>query len=233
MQQTSGELSYDEWVAYCFDRDPTTSWWHEIKVDEDGEWFEADWYEPEPRLVVGYLRRLFMESAQLPSAYSPEQLGKGLWFLCCQEAGCHLRAAFSPVAPQDDRIACVMALKHLYTDLFAKLCTQHFSYIDRGPEASGPLNGACYMLWEMSGLTWMPKQPGFDFLADPVLEVLAFVLRSPNEACVESALHGLGHLQHHFPDRVPALIDSFLKDRPNLSPELYAYAGHASRGQVL
>ena len=59
------------------------------------------------------------------------------------------------------------------------------------------------------------------------------ILQLGQDACMESALHGLGHWQHFRPDEVAAIIDSFLTDYTSLRPELHAYALKARAGRVL
>ena len=54
-----------------------------------------------------------------------------------------------------------------------------------------------------------------------------------HDACRESALHGLGHWQPHYPARVAHIIADFLARTPALRPELQAYARRAQRGAVL
>ncbi len=72
--------------------------------------------------------------------------------------------------------------------------------------------------------------PGHEHLIDPIFEVLEYALTSSHPACIESALHGLGHLHNHHPSRVEALIDGFLARAA--SSELISYAQEARKGRV-
>jgi hypothetical protein len=54
-----------------------------------------------------------------------------------------------------------------------------------------------------------------------------------NIACHESALHGLGHWQHYYPQRVGEIIDAFLMKHKVLRKELETYAVNAYTGYVL
>jgi len=51
-------------------------------------------------------------------------------------------------------------------------------------------------------------------------------------ACQESALHGLGHWAHSYPERVEKIVDEFLTHNENLRPELKQYALQARSGKV-
>jgi hypothetical protein len=69
-----------------------------------------------------------------------------------------------------------------------------------------------------------------DALEDACLSVMERTLYLPHPACQESALHGLGHWQDDYPDRVEATIESYLESEP--APELREYAALAREGRV-
>jgi len=54
----------------------------------------------------------------------------------------------------------------------------------------------------------------------------------PNDACVESGLHGLGHRFHQDKARAPEIIDKFLSKTKSLRPELRQYALNAKTGRI-
>ena len=52
---------------------------------------------------------------------------------------------------------------------------------------------------------------------DPdILQVMESTLQLDSIACRESALHGLGHWQHQYPQRVGEIIDKFSMSQPDL-----------------
>jgi hypothetical protein len=69
-------------------------------------------------------------------------------------------------------------------------------------------------------------------LGPAVLEVLGYALTLRNAACVESALHGLGHLQGYRRGDVTPMIEDFIRRNPDLRPELLKYAEHAAAGCI-
>jgi hypothetical protein len=58
------------------------------------------------------------------------------------------------------------------------------------------------------------------------------ILAVDSVACQESALHGLGHWQRHYPTFVREAIDEFLTTRKNMRRELREYAQCARHGCV-
>lgn len=59
---------------------------------------------------------------------------------------------------------------------------------------------------------------------DVMLYLMERTLRLESEPCREGALHGLGHWRLSYPDRIKAIIDRWLAERPAMSSELYTYA---------
>src|SRR5262249_31399709 len=124
------------------------------------------------------------------------------------------------MVPEEVRLDAVRQMKHLYRDCFARRCSPSLAHLS---EPGGPLNGFCYMLWDVSPLTsWNAV----------VLEVMEDALDVPHDACIESALHGLGHRYFGDKERVPAIIDRFLGRATGLRPELRAYAQAARQGEI-
>jgi hypothetical protein len=73
------------------------------------------------------------------------------------------------------------------------------------------------------------------WLYNEVLKVLEYALRLNNPACLESALHGLGHLQVYAPDRVQSIIQNLIvryATQAKHLPELLLYVDNASSGCV-
>jgi hypothetical protein len=69
-------------------------------------------------------------------------------------------------------------------------------------------------------------------VADAVFSALEAALYSENIACVESGLHGLAHMASDWPEEVNAIIEFYLRRRPNHDPRLLHYADMARLGLV-
>ena len=57
-------------------------------------------------------------------------------------------------------------------------------------------------------------------------------LNLSNPACVESGLHGLGHLVFDLPDLTIPIIDKYLEDHQGLNNALVNYAKAARTGMI-
>ncbi len=222
------DLSYDDWVRYCFDREVKKPEWY-WQYDENGD---ADWYCPTPSLLASYLCRLFKRSGDLLDQYSQEQVAQGLYFICSSGSG-YLQTAREGSVSKEDQINWIKSVSHLYTDLFSKACSHYYGHLDQGPEKPKPLNSLCYMFWDLDCLEGAAMFPGEEYLVEPIFEVLCCALKQPSPACIESALHGLGHLEIYHPDRVHKLIGDFLGSHADATAELTAYAERALKGCVL
>ncbi len=221
------QLTYEEWIQYCFDREVSDPEWY-WNYDDNGE---ADWYQPEPSVLASYLCQLFENSRKLIEKYTPEQVAQGLYFICSNGSS-YFQTAREPSVTKEAQIAWVKSICSLYTDLFARECSRFYSHLDRGPEAPKPLNGLCYMFWDLDCLEGAAMFPGAEHLVEPIFEVLFCALKQANLACVESALHGLGHLEMYHPERTHRLIEGALKSRTDFPVELETYAKNALEGYV-
>ena len=66
-----------------------------------------------------------------------------------------------------------------------------------------------------------------------IADVMQSCLTLSNPACVESGLHGLGHLATFLPDIAVPIIDDYLKNGKNRSETLENYAQTARTGMIL
>jgi vesicle coat complex subunit len=89
------------------------------------------------------------------------------------------------------------------------------------------------MLWDVSPLSWWEEKrsPEREIFYNAVIDVLEEALSSNNPACVESALHGLGHIQSSCIERVTEVITNYLK-KVSVSTQLTTYAKQAILGNV-
>ena len=221
----TAQPGYDDWLRFCFD--------HEVS---DPQWYwecdDYDWREPEPDTLAEYLTRLFSNSRDLLDEYSPEQVEQGLRFICGIGSEYFHRLRGSNLA-HETQAACVRSIGKLYTDLFARECSHFYGHLDDGPETPHPLNGLCYMFWDMDCLEGAARRPGEEPLVEPIFEVLECAIGQPSPACVESALHGLGHLCQYHPERVQRIIEDYLQSQTDAGSELKTYAQRALTGCVL
>ena len=218
------ELAYPDWLNYVFDR--------AMPFDEEAWYFEseADWWRPEPEQAVAHLARLFETPEPLADTFSDSQIAQGLKYLIDNGAGAYCRFLIDGSVPIEARTDCIEAFSTLFARLFQPRCEPVLSHLDE-PGANA-LNGICYMWWDIIPLAAgsKPRQP--DPIHEACLAEMREILRLPNPACQESALHGLGHWAHVYPEFTAATINAYLAANPRLRPELVHYAEAARSGCV-
>lgn len=246
------DLSFEEWLIWVFAHPATGPEWH---FDVMADWWNED---RDPSLTAGYLTRLFEDPGVLLPAYSDAQIDRGLNFLISSACSNHFFALFDEAVPWPKRERGLRAIAILFRELYAVRCTVHFGHLesvlpgkaalnralagqwphlfgrlDIGPEPPNPLNGTCYMWWDICPLPYPFRTPQARATLSVVLDVLQETLRLPSPACQEGALHGLGHLQSDAPVEVQRIIDDYLRQKAGVHPALRDYARRAQSGSVL
>ncbi len=217
-------VRYSEWLEHVFDRPVTPGGWY---FDEENTSFDASEIE-----IVALVARTLENCGADLARYSDEQVNHGLKYIF--EAGCSdtVHALMSDDVPAGLRLQALSAIKTLYRDCFGPRCAPVLGHVN-APGAN-PLNFICYMLWDVSPLSYWERKasPERTRFYDAVVDVLEDALTSTNPACVESALHGLGHLLSSHVERVTRVIAAYLGENVFVSPELKKYAQQASVGNI-
>ena len=181
--------------------------------------------------MLQFLTQAFEGSPQVFQPYTDAQLNQGLWFLASNACSNHMFALLDESLPWSARERCVDSIERLYEQCFAKRCSPHLSHLDE--PGANPLNAVCYMWWDIIPIAGKPDDPARRQLDQAILKVMESTLQLDSIACHESALHGLGHWQMYYPDRVRKIIDSFSLSHPQLLEKLQAYMKVAYVGCVL
>lgn len=214
---------YEEWLAFVFDRPETEREWF-FEVDD------IDFKATDAELVALAAVTAVRCGSDL-ARYSNRQVNDGLCYIfnasCLGVAAC----LSSPAVPRDARLSLIRSVRHLYTDCFDHRCAAVLDHI--GETSGNPLNFICYMFWDVTPIAWWEDDPDRTMFYDAIFEVLEPTLYSSNDACVEGALHGLGHIKLYTEERVPAVIVRFLERRRDLRKELIEYAQACATGHVL
>ncbi|AKG24864.1 hypothetical protein [Calothrix sp. 336/3] len=213
---------YQEWINHVFNHPVHDPQWY---FDVDAPKFEVSDIEF-TSLFIKTMDRCGIDLLQFDDA----QVNQGLWYIFLNACSDYMFQLKSVSVPREDKARAIVAIKHLYSDCFEKRCTPTLSHLD---EPSSPLNDICYMLWDITPLNYWEGSDDKEFLYEQVVEVLAFALKSPNIACVESALHGLGHTQMEAPKLVEQVLDEFLGENKLLSEDLVSYAEIAKTGYIM
>lgn len=215
--------TFEAWLAHCFNHPVSDPAWH---CDID-----APMCEPSPANAVEYLTRLFTKPLTFVGHFSDEQLNQGLWYLVSPSSSDTMFCLVDASVPEASRIACVKAMKRLYTELFASRCSDITSNGITHTGSVSALNSVCYMWWDILPIHGRPEQPDRAQFDEAILIVLEDTLSISSQACQESALHGLGHWALYYPTRVQAVIRKYLATS-YVSPLLRNYAIAAEAGNV-
>ena len=190
--QQSGPNAFDDWLRQTFDHPVTNPAWY----------WDCDAEISDPAVIdcVAYLTRLFEEADVLLAPYADDQVNQGLWYLvdnCCSN---HIYSLIEPDVAWPARRRGLGAIATLFERLFARRCSNHLSHLDE--KGASPLNGVCYMWWDVFPTYGRPLSPVYPDVDAALLAVMKQVLALDSLPCQESALHGLGHWQHSYPEFV-------------------------------
>jgi hypothetical protein len=212
---------------------------HVFERPEQGEDGQDEGFPSFPGEVVALYLHLLRHLKTGLAPYSVEQVARGLDRLFHpghSDLACVLSSDAIAAA---ERCAVIRAMAHLYEDLFADRCAPVMSHLEQ--PGGNALNAVCYMLWDVTPLNYFgpairrrdsPERAVARPEADAVFSVLEAALCSENIACVESGLHGLGHMACDWPEEVNAIIGLYLRRWPNHDPRLLRYADLARAGHV-
>jgi hypothetical protein len=218
-------LTFEEWLIAVFD--------HPVEENKR-EWywdFDRDEWEEDSAGTLQFMTQAFENAAEVLGSYSDAQLNQGLWFLVDNSCSNHMFALMNESIPWQARKRCIYSIHHLYEQCFAPRCSPHLSHIDE-PVAS-PLNLVCYMWWDIAPISGHPEEPARREFDRAILDVMESTLQLDSIACRESALHGLGHWQSQYPDRVGEIINKFSMEHRDLPKNLETYMMNAFTGYVL
>lgn len=213
---------YQEWLRYLFDRPVTPNGWF---FDTEFSEFEAQ----ESEIVSLFTFTMHHCGSDL-LIYSDAQVRYGLDYIFSNSCSNTVFALMSEAVPSAQKLQALASISTLYNDCFAPRCAPVLGHTSSS--GANPLNYICYMLWDTSPLSYwerfQDRQPYYEAIATIMETALALT----NPACVESALHGLGHLRAYFPERVSQIIGAYLRHETFVAPALRNYAQMAALGHV-
>jgi hypothetical protein len=212
--------SLPHWIAHVFDHpvtDPALHWS-----------LDAPEWEDTPEHVASLIADTFEQSGTLLTPFSDAQLEQAFWFLVSGTSD-FMFALVDESVPLATRLRALHSFIPLFQQVMAVRCSPHLSHLDE--PGANPLNGSCYMWWDILPIHGKPEEPQRAEFDAEVLRVLPQILSIEHDACRESALHGISEWQLYYPS-VADIVDDFLSRTPNLRPELISYARRAKIGMV-
>jgi hypothetical protein len=233
--------TFEEWIPLVFEHPARQQVWYWI--DDADQWDLSEC----AATTVKHLHRLFSDPEALVSRYNRDDIGRGLWDLA-SSSGTNLPVVLLDSAvPIVQRVACIHCIADLYSKLFASICDPYLSHL-RLPgyhPASNEANGICYMWWDVITLFGRTRHPDVSKEDDvqahwednvaierACLVAMERTLEVEHTACIEGALHGLGHWAHGYPEVVVPTINGFIASNRDLDDDLRTYALAARDGCV-
>ncbi len=213
------EKLYPSWLEFIFNNDTADAPLHSENFDATSE------------EIIELIRLTCAYSGKDLEGYSNQQIDTGLYHLFSSTDD-YVFSFKESELHYTDIVLALQSIRHLYLDLFNDRCAPVLSYLDE--QTDNPLNQICYMLWDITPLAYWPDDPNQKHYYAAIATVMEKALYLSNPACIESALHGLGHIQDAAQERVIQIIDTFLKKTGNkIRPELVTYAERARTGYIL
>ena len=177
--------------------------------------------------TVEYIHRTLVHSGSDLLRFSDKQVRNGIEGIFHESISNIIYSLKEPTVPAEARTAAIRAIKILYTDCFEKRAKPVLGHLDE--PGTSPINSICYMFWEVTPISVWGNKGDCEYF-ELTLEVLEFALYLKNPACIESALHGLGHIHNK---RVYKIIDDWIKQAKTTRSDLLRYAAQAQIGYIL
>jgi hypothetical protein len=236
---------YQRQLDYIFNRPTDEPEWY---------WRSDSWeegvFEDDPLSGYTFLETLFLNPKEDLKTYSDDQIGLGLNFIfnnSCSNMTHDFKAADVPF---DRKIKAIKSLFALFRDVLNPRTPEVLSAFSQ--EKLSKIGYICYMFWDITplssayGLSFWEAKMKTEAEGEPykisklenhnfhaaIAHVMKQCLDLSNPACVESGLHGLGHLAFNHPKIAVPIIDNFLKNGKYKNESLINYAKMARTGMI-
>nr|WP_315495576.1 hypothetical protein [uncultured Rhodoferax sp.] len=222
LQAIKVDPTYEEWLEFIFDR-PELPYGEHISLDGVS-------FDPSPEATVHLISQTCARAGTDLIAYSDAQVCAGLDLIfnpSLSDLSFALKEESVDVKARHDAIK---TIETLYQECFSARCSENIS--NGAQEQFGGLNPICYMLWDVSPLTYWEDSKDRQSHYRAVVDLLENCLQIGQVACVESALHGLGHIQPYATEIVQRVIDKWARKRTREFIILESYAAQARQGRV-
>lgn len=159
-------------------------------------------------------------------AYSKEQIGIGLDLIYSCNAS---DWGFCYTDPKDESrtVLGIHNLRHLYDNYFGRYCIAPVTSIGND-DGDGTMGFMCYMFWDIFVLYPGNSSPR---MIAAGLAVMEHAIRSKNDNCIVSAIHGLGHWVDRAP-RAVEILPQWLRNPTTHNEAVLEYASRATTGCI-
>ena len=215
MSTSTRDISFEEWFSEISSFDTSDEMWST----------DLGYAKIPPSVIAKYLERLLTEAQVLCRDIHPRRLGNMIYFFQGRASEYWVDILGEEVS-NEQQVLTVRALEPFYTEFLDPYC------LDPNRDNLEEARNAIYMMWDLDCIESAAMFPGSEHLVGPILDVLSAALKCKSFECQKSALHGLGHLEDHHPQRVHLEIDRALNKKGHLKPALLNYAQDARKGAV-
>lgn len=201
------------------------------RKESQGEWrFDDSLQEPalSPAQLVQCIIRMFENYETDIAHYSDWQIAKGVGYLFNSSFSDWVFVLREGPGLLPERLKAIHGLKSFYQRCLEKRCAPTLGHYS---EPGNPLNYFCYMLWDFTSIACFEGVEDKDLLNQAVVDVMEYALTLDNKACVESGLHGLGHLTLFYP-KASTIIERNTGRFEKIDPRLLTYAQAAKTGYI-
>jgi hypothetical protein len=214
-------IDYQKGLKFLFDREETKGDWR---------WdIETDPFELKDQDAVEFFIRLTQDLSELLGKYSLWQIRLGLEYLFYNSISDFVFFIQDGSASIERRIDAIHAIKEIYIQVFEPMCEPILGNLS---EKGNELNGFCYMLWDASPLSCCEGNPNKHLLYKALADVMNGAIYSNNIACIESGLHGLGHMVFYYSE-CKEIIQAFIISGKCSDKRILDYAELAKTGYIL
>jgi hypothetical protein len=165
--------------------------------------------------------------SQIHNLFAKSQIGNGLQLIysasCTDLPFCYVKAG-----DEDRRIAGIRNLENLYSNYFERYCGSPVRSVGNDLR-DGTIGYLCYMFWDIFVLSPGDASPA---MIDAGIGVMESALRSQNEQCLASAIHGLGHWRSGN-SHARRVLRQWLRKPTTRNKRLLEYARQAATGCIL
>lgn len=215
-------------LTYVFNRPATEPAWYWL----DDTWEEGV-FDDTPLSAFLFIETLLLDAKTHLAPYSEAQIGLGLNYVfngACSNLAYDFRAADVPF---ERKTKAVEALFNVFQDVLNLRCDAVLSAYSQAPLSKQ--NFICYMFWDIC--CWSDWKGADEAETKGYYEAIADVMQRcldlSNPACLESGLHGLGHLAYKHPEIAVPIIDNFIKNgKMRHNTTLLNYAKAARTGRI-
>lgn len=204
------------------------------RTASDGDWrFDIEHPILTGEEVCSFTKHMLENYETDIAQYTDKQIAEGLEFIFNNSFSDYAFFIRDEPTPIDLRVSTIKALIPFFKHCLNKRCLSVLGHLS---ETGNELNHFCYMLWDATPLSYCQSKKEKYAIYEAIREVMAYSLTLDNIACIESGLHGLGHLKL-YDDTAPSIIQQFIKTfnkkNKQIDQRISHYAKNAEVGNIL